>query len=87
MLPVQEVSMRLRFYGKGGSDNSSCPSVHADEEDGSLVIVGWPVDDPEVLAKIREVSHIEPHERAFRVPKELKKSLWEACGGRDPDFG
>jgi hypothetical protein len=33
------------------------------------------------------VSHIEPHERAFRVPAELKKALWEACGGHDPHFG
>ncbi|GAA3540045.1 hypothetical protein GCM10022419_020140 [Nonomuraea rosea] len=79
--------MPLRFYGKGGSDNSSCPSVHGDDADGSLVIVGWPVDDPDVLTQIRAVSHIEPHERAFRVPAELKKALWEACGGHDPHFG
>lgn len=79
--------MALRFYGKAGSDNSSCPSVHLDDEDGSLVIVGRPEDTPEVLAKIREVSHIEDFERAFRVPAELKKSLWEACGGHDPHFG
>ncbi|MFD1539576.1 hypothetical protein [Nonomuraea guangzhouensis] len=76
--------MALRFWGKGGSHTDSCPSVHSDDSDGSLVIVGWPVDDPEILAKIREVAHIEPHEAAFRVPKELKKALWEACGGHDP---
>ncbi len=79
--------MALKFYGKGGSEQDSCPSVHADDTDGSLVIVGWPEEDPDVLAKIQEVSHIESHERAFRVPRELKKALWEACGGNDPDFG
>ncbi|MEV7908460.1 hypothetical protein [Streptomyces anulatus] len=79
--------MALRFYGKGGSEQESCPSVHLDERDDSLVIVGWPVEDPEVLAEIQKMSHIESHERAFRVPKEVKKALWEACGGNDPDFG
>lgn len=78
--------MALRYWGKGGSHTDSCPSVHSDDADESLVIVGWPVEDPEILAKIQEVSHIEPHERAFRVPKELKKALWEACGGHDPRF-
>ncbi|GIH27599.1 hypothetical protein Aph01nite_59090 [Acrocarpospora phusangensis] len=78
--------MALRFYGKGGSQTDSCPSVHLDDSDGSLVIVGYPEEDSAVLDQIREVSHIEPHERAFRVPKELKKALWEACGGNDPHF-
>ncbi|WP_147267905.1 hypothetical protein [Spongiactinospora rosea] len=78
--------MTLRFYGKGGSEQESCPSVHVDDADGSLVIVGWPEEDQRVLAEIEAVSHIEPHERAFRVPRELKKALWEACGGNDPRF-
>ncbi|MEV6985524.1 hypothetical protein AB0M95_30280 [Sphaerisporangium sp. NPDC051017] len=85
--PSQETTMALRFYGKGGSHNDSCPSVHSDDADGSLVIVGSHVTDPQVLAKIQEVSHIDPHEVAIRVPKELKKILWEACGGYDPSFG
>lgn len=78
--------MALRFYGKGGSEQSSCPSVSVDEEDGSFVFVGWPVDDPAVTAEIGTHSHIDPGERVFRVPRQLRKAIWEACGGHDPDF-
>lgn len=78
--------MALRFYGKDGSDSDSCPAVLVDEEDGSLVFVGWPENDPNVIAEIMQYNHIEPHERVFRVPRELRKAIWEACGGHDPDF-
>jgi hypothetical protein len=78
--------MALRFYGKGGSEQNSCPSVSVDEADGSLVFVGYPIEDPDVIAEIQTYSHIEAHERAFRVPSELRKSIWEACGGHDPQF-
>ena len=79
--------MALRFCGKGGSQTDSCPSVHVDDTDGSLVIVGTLVEDPAVLAEIQRDSHIDPHERAVRVPHELRKALREALGGHDPDFG
>lgn len=78
--------MAPRFYGKEGSDNDSCPAVLVDEADGSFVFVGWPITDPGVLAEIRSYNHIEPGEQAFRVPRELRKAIWEACGGHDPDF-
>ncbi|WP_371785308.1 hypothetical protein [Streptosporangium subroseum] len=78
--------MALRFYGKGGSEQNSCPSVSVDEADGSLVFVGWPIEDPDVIAEIQAFSHIEADERAFRVPSELRKSIWEALGGHDPKF-
>ncbi|MFI6319723.1 hypothetical protein ACIBG8_19470 [Nonomuraea sp. NPDC050556] len=79
--------MALRFYGKDTlSQSGSCASVHLDDSDGSLVIVGSKEDDPEVLDTIRQVAHIEDYERAIRVPKTVKKALWEACGGLDPDF-
>jgi hypothetical protein len=25
-------------------------------------------------------------EAVFRVPKQLRKAIWEACGGHDPSF-
>lgn len=78
--------MALRFYGKGGSEQSSCPSVSVDEADGSFVFVGYPENDPNVIAEIQAYSHIDPGEQAFRVPRELRKAIWEACGGHDPDF-
>ncbi|KAA9379632.1 hypothetical protein F5972_08235 [Microbispora cellulosiformans] len=79
--------MALRFYGKGGSQTDSCPSVHADDTDGSLVIVGTLIEDPDVLTEIQRHSHIDPHERAVRVPRELRKALREALGEHDPDLG
>jgi hypothetical protein len=78
--------MALRFYGKGGSQSASCPSVSVDDRDGSFVFVGYPVTDPEVVVEIETFSHIDPGEQAFRVPRELRKAVWEACGGHDPDF-
>jgi hypothetical protein len=79
-------SMSLRFYGKGGSETGSCPSVSVDEADGSFVFVGYPENDPDVIAEIEKHSCIDPGEQVFRVPKELRKAIWEACGGHDPDF-
>jgi hypothetical protein len=79
--------MAIRFYGKGGSNSDSCPSVSVDEDDLSLLIVGELVEDPDVLAEIQKHSHIDPHERAVRVPRELRKAIWEALGGDDPNFG
>lgn len=79
--------MALRFIGKGGSLSNSCPSVSVDDTDGSFVFVGYPENDPGVIAEIEAHSHIDPGERAFRVPRELRKAIWEACGGHDPDFG
>lgn len=78
--------MAIRFYGKDGSENGSCPSVSVDEADGSFVFVGWPVNGPALIAEIEAYSHIDPGEQVFRVPKELRKAIWEACGGHDPDF-
>lgn len=83
---IAEDSMAIRFYGKAGSDSDSCPSVSVDLTDGSFVFVGYPITDPSVITEIESYSHIEPHEQAFRVPRELRKAIWEACGGHDPDF-
>jgi hypothetical protein len=33
--------MALRFFGTGGSEQSSCPSVSVDDKDGSFVFVGY----------------------------------------------
>jgi hypothetical protein len=81
-----EDMMALRFFGKGGSEQSSCPSVSVDDKDGSFVFVGYPVNDPGAIAEIEMLSHIDPGEQVFRVPRELRKAIWEACGGYDPDF-
>jgi hypothetical protein len=44
------------------------------------------VNDPGTIAEIETLSHIDPGEQVFRVPRELRKAIWEACGGYDPDF-
>lgn len=78
--------MAIRFYGKGGSNSDSCPSVSVDDSDGSFVFVGYPVDDPSVIAGIQVHSHIEPNERVIRVPRVLRDAILEACG-HDRDLG
>jgi hypothetical protein len=79
--------MALRFYGKGGSDTENCPSVSVDETDLSLVFVGWPIEDLEVIAEIEQYSHIAPDERAFRIPPDLRKAIWEPLDGDNLNFG
>src|SRR6266571_8439358 len=71
---AKEPSMAIRFYGKDGSENGSCPSVSVDEADGSFLFVGWPVNDPALISEIETYSHIDPGEQAFRVPRELRKA-------------
>lgn len=78
--------MALRFYGKGGSENGGCPAVLVDDTDGSFVFVGWPVDEADVIAQVEAHSHINPGERVFRVPQELREAILEACGTHDPDL-
>jgi hypothetical protein len=78
--------MALRFYGKDGSENGGCPAVYVDEQDGSFIFVGWPIDDRGVIAEVETCNHVENGEAVFRVPRELRKAIWEACGGHDPDL-
>ncbi|MEU5859779.1 MULTISPECIES: hypothetical protein [unclassified Nonomuraea] len=79
--------MKLRFYGKGGSEQDECPSVSVDEDTLDLVFVGIPIDDSDVIAEIEKHSRIYSTEQAFLIPKELRKAIWEALGGHHPDFG
>ncbi|TMR90365.1 hypothetical protein [Nonomuraea basaltis] len=79
--------MKLRFYGKGGSEQDECPSVSVDEDTQNLVFVGYPIDDPDVIAQIEQHSRIYKTEQAFLIPKELRRAIWEALGGHNPNFG
>ena len=76
--------MAIRFYGKEGSENGGCPSVSVDEADGSFIFVGWPVNDPALIADIETYSPIDPGEQAFRVPKQLRKAIEELVRMMDP---
>lgn len=48
--------MALRFVGKGGSEQSSCPSVSVDETDGSFVFVGYPETTPALSPRSRPMA-------------------------------
>ncbi|RJL35639.1 hypothetical protein [Bailinhaonella thermotolerans] len=79
--------MTLRFYGKGGSEQEECPAVFVDEETLDLVLVGVRVEDPQTVSEIKKYTDVYGNEGAFRLPRKLRKALWEALGGPDPDFG
>lgn len=45
--------MRLKFLGKGGSDDGGCPSLYATDQ-GSYLAQGWQTERPETV----EIPHL-----------------------------
>lgn len=45
--------MRLKFLGKGGSDDGGCPSLYATDQ-GSYLAQGWRTDRPDTI----EIPHL-----------------------------
>lgn len=45
--------MRLRFLGKGGSDQKACPTLY-DTDQGSFLVQGWKTGNPETV----EIPHL-----------------------------
>ncbi|WP_433513796.1 hypothetical protein ACQP2T_61330 [Nonomuraea sp. CA-143628] len=83
--------MTLRFVGiDPETPGGNCPSVWVDEVDGSIVVQGWEVTDPEERAQIATRSPILDHERIVRIPARMRHILAEACSdsaapGAGPD--
>ncbi|MER7208505.1 hypothetical protein ABT340_15650 [Streptosporangium sp. NPDC000239] len=81
-----EAAMALRFIGiDPDTGDANCPSVWVDERDGSIVIQGWEVTDPEERAQIAARSPIADNERIIRIPDRMKHILKEACSDPRPD--
>jgi hypothetical protein len=76
--------MLLRFVGidpDTGGDH--CPAVFVDDETGDLVLQGWTVGDPAVLADVARFSPVAGNESVIRLPARMRKIILEAASGDD----
>jgi hypothetical protein len=60
-----QVTMKLTLLGTS-SDRGSCPSVYATDQ-GTLVVQGWKITDPDALSAM----DIPDHEAAVEIPRAL----------------
>ncbi|WP_026411792.1 hypothetical protein [Actinomadura oligospora] len=81
--------MALRFLGKDpDSKDGDSPSFWHDDADGSLVVQGWTVEDPAVVAELLTTSgrdHIPSNEAVVRIPGRLLPLLKELMNDDGPD--
>jgi hypothetical protein len=76
--------MALRFIGidpETGGDH--CPAVFVDEPSSDLVITGWKVADPQILAEVTNHSPIADHEAVVRLPARMLDIVLEAVRGSE----
>lgn len=66
--------MKLTWLGTE-SGETGCPSVFA-TDDGTLVVQGWKVTDPDALATLRERG-LPDHEDAVEIPMVLLRHFPE----------
>ncbi|MDF5755695.1 hypothetical protein [Spongiactinospora sp. TRM90649] len=82
---VGSSTMALKFLGKDpASDVDDCPSVWVDESDGSIVIQGREVEDPETRVLMTARNPVAEGERVVRIPFRMAPLLLEACRDADP---
>lgn len=72
--------MALRFIGVDpDTPNTGSPTVWVDENDDSIVIQGWRIQDVETLNGILETGPIPDHETVIRIPRRMAPYLMEVC--------
>lgn len=77
--------MVLRLIGKDpNSPNTNSPTVWVDDQDGSLVIQGWRIVDPAMMAAIEAAAPVPEHETVLRLPARMAPIIEEALRGRGP---
>ncbi|HCU52622.1 MAG TPA: hypothetical protein DGG94_23010 [Micromonosporaceae bacterium] len=70
----------LRYIGVDpGTPNSGSPTVWVDENDDSIVIQGWKIEDEETMGEILATGPVPGHETVVRVPRRMAEILAEAC--------
>ena len=70
----------LRFIAKDpASPNGSSPTLWVDQEDGSLVVQGWRVDDA-TMSRVLATGALPPHETVVRIPARMLPFLREVVG-------
>jgi len=73
----------LRFIAKDpDSPQGGSPTVWVDDEDGSLIVQGWRIDDA-TMSQVQATGPVPAHETVVRVPARLLPYLKGVLGG-DP---
>jgi hypothetical protein len=76
--------MGLRFIGVDPNTNGDhCLAVFVDEDTADLVVTGWTVTDPQILAEVAGYSPIAAHESVVRLPARMKPIVLEALRGSE----
>ncbi len=76
--------MRLVFVGIDPATNGiNCPAVFLDADTGDLLLQGWTVTDPQVLADVARHSPIAGHESVVRFPARMKAIILEAVNAAE----
>lgn len=58
----------LKFLGKDpGSPQGGSPALRVDEEDGSIVVQGWRLDEA-TLDQVQAAGPVPAHETTVRIP-------------------
>ena len=72
--------MTLRLIGVDpDTPNTGSPTVWVDEQDDSIVIQGWKIEDEGTLSAIRAIGPIPGHETVLRLPRRMAPLLLKAC--------
>lgn len=67
----------LQFIGKDpGSPQGGSPTLWVDQEDGSLVVQGWRIDE-ETLSQVLATGSLPAHETVVRIPSRMFPLLKE----------
>jgi len=73
----------LRFIGKDpDSPQGGSPTLWIDQEDGSLVVQGWRIDD-ETMSQVLATGSLPSHEIVVRIPSRMFPFL-KGVVGVDP---
>ena len=70
----------LRFVAKDpDSPQGSSPTLWVDEEDGSLIVQGWRIDD-DTQAQVLATGDVPSHEAVVRIPSRMLPYLRGVVG-------
>ena len=74
--------MTLRFLAIDPDTNGeNCPALFVEQETGDLLVQGWTVTDPVVLAESGPYSPLGETEGLVRLPARMRAIIVEALSG------
>jgi hypothetical protein len=74
--------MTLRFLAIDPDTNGeNCPALFVEQETGDLLVQGWTVTDPVVLAESGTLSPLGETEGLVRLPARMRAIILEALSG------